>query len=103
MGPLSIRAARPDNAETLFVIHRESAMTAHVEVFPPDLYRFPDEQMRKVWAEAQRGHVRADRRASRQSGRVRDRLAGLAAEPVRAAGRVGPAEPALRSTTRPLR
>jgi GNAT superfamily N-acetyltransferase len=54
MGPLSIRAARPGDAETLFVLHRESAMTAYVEVFPPDLYRFPDAQMRKVWAEALR-------------------------------------------------
>ena len=54
MGALTIRAARPDDAETLFVLHRESAMTAYVEVFPPDLYRFPDAQMRKVWAEALR-------------------------------------------------
>lgn len=54
MGPLSIRAARPGDAETLFVAHRESAMTAYVEVFPPDLYGFPDAQMRKVWAEALR-------------------------------------------------
>ena len=52
MGPLSIRAARPDDAEALFTIHRESATTAYVEIFPPDRYRFPDAQMRKVWAEA---------------------------------------------------
>ena len=54
MGPRSIRAARPDDAEALFTIHRESAMTAYVEIFPPDRYRFPDAQMRKVWAEALR-------------------------------------------------
>jgi GNAT superfamily N-acetyltransferase len=54
MGPLSIRAARPDDAETLFTIHRESATTAYVEIFPPDRYRFPDAQMRKVWTEALR-------------------------------------------------
>jgi GNAT superfamily N-acetyltransferase len=54
MGPLSIRAARPDDAETLFTIHRESATTAYAEIFPPDRYRFPDAQMRKVWAEALR-------------------------------------------------
>jgi GNAT superfamily N-acetyltransferase len=54
MGPLSIRAARPDEAETLFTIHRESVTTAHVKIFPPDRYRFPDTQMRKVWAEALR-------------------------------------------------
>ena len=54
MGPLSIRAARPDDAEKLFTIHRESATTAYVEIFPPDRYRFPDAQMRKVWVEALR-------------------------------------------------
>jgi GNAT superfamily N-acetyltransferase len=54
MGTLSIRAARPDEAETLFAIHRESAMTAHVEIFPPDRYRFPDAEMREVWARALR-------------------------------------------------
>jgi GNAT superfamily N-acetyltransferase len=54
MGLLSIRAARPDEAETLFVIHRESATAAYVEIFPPDHYRFPNAQMRKVWAEALR-------------------------------------------------
>jgi GNAT superfamily N-acetyltransferase len=54
MGLLSIRAARPDDAETLFTIHRESATTAYVELFPPDRYGFPDSQMRKVWAEALR-------------------------------------------------
>jgi GNAT superfamily N-acetyltransferase len=54
MGPLSIRAARLDEAETLFTIHRESVTTAHVKIFPPDRYRFPDAQMRKVWAAALR-------------------------------------------------
>ena len=42
MGALSIRAAGPNDAETLFAIHRESATTAYVEIFPPDRYRFPD-------------------------------------------------------------
>ena len=54
MGLLSIRSARPDDAETLFTIHHESATTAHVEIFPPDRYRFPDAQMRRVWADALR-------------------------------------------------
>jgi GNAT superfamily N-acetyltransferase len=49
MGQLSIRASGPDDAETLFAIHRESAMTAYVEIFPPDRYRFPDGEMREVW------------------------------------------------------
>ena len=52
MGTLSIRTGEPDDAETLFAIHRESAMMANVEIFPPDLYTFPDAEMRKVWAEA---------------------------------------------------
>jgi GNAT superfamily N-acetyltransferase len=54
MDGLSIRAAEPDDAETLFAIHRESAMTAYVEIFPPDRYRFPDAEMREVWAGALR-------------------------------------------------
>ena len=54
MGPLSIRASGPDDAETLFAIHRESAMTAYVEIFPPDRYHFPDAQMREVWTRALR-------------------------------------------------
>jgi GNAT superfamily N-acetyltransferase len=54
MGTLSIRAARPDEAETLFAIHRESAMAAYVEIFPPDHYRFPDAEMREVWVRALR-------------------------------------------------
>lgn len=49
MGALSIRTGRPHDAEALFAIHRESAMTAYVEVFPPDRYRFPDEEMRAHW------------------------------------------------------
>ena len=52
MGALSIRAARPEDAETLFAIHRESATTAYAEIFPPDRYAFPDAEMREVWARA---------------------------------------------------
>jgi GNAT superfamily N-acetyltransferase len=54
MGALSIRAAGPNDDETLFAIHRESAMAAYVEIFPPDRYRFPDAEMREVWALALR-------------------------------------------------
>lgn len=54
MGALSIRAAGPNDAETLLAIHRESAMTTYVEIFPPDRYRFPDAEMREVWARALR-------------------------------------------------
>jgi len=65
MGALSIRAAGPDDAETLFTIHRESAMTAYVEIFPPDRFRFPDEQMREVWAQATRDEETSVRIAER--------------------------------------
>ena len=61
------RSGRLDRrGQTLFTIHRESATTAYVKIFPPDRYRF-DAQMRKVWAEALRSDdVCADRRAGRQ-------------------------------------
>lgn len=52
MGSLSIRAGVAADAETLFAIHRESAMTAYVGVFPPDRYRFADAPMRAHWQEA---------------------------------------------------
>jgi GNAT superfamily N-acetyltransferase len=52
MGGLSIRRATAEDAETLFRIHRESAMTAYVEIFPPDRYRFPDAAMRAHWVRA---------------------------------------------------
>lgn len=54
MGALSIRTGRPHDAEALFAIHRESAMTAHVKIFPPDRYRFPDARMRAHWEAALR-------------------------------------------------
>jgi GNAT superfamily N-acetyltransferase len=50
VGALTIRRAGPADAETLYAIHRESAMTAYVHIFPPDRYRFPDDQMRAHWA-----------------------------------------------------
>ncbi len=54
MGALLIRTGTSDDAETLFAIHKESAMTAHVEIFPPERYRFPDDRMRAHWQEAVR-------------------------------------------------
>jgi GNAT superfamily N-acetyltransferase len=54
MGDLRIRAGRPDDVEALFAIHRESAMTAYVEVFPPERYRFPEEEMRAHWSSSLR-------------------------------------------------
>lgn len=52
MGDLLIRPGGPSDAETLFRIHRESAMAAYVNVFPPTSYAFPDERMRRHWVEA---------------------------------------------------
>ena len=49
MGVLSIRAGVVDDAETLFAIHRESAMATYADVFPPDRYRFPEARMREHW------------------------------------------------------
>jgi diamine N-acetyltransferase len=49
MGALTIRRAAPADAETLYAIHRESAITAYVHIFPPDRHRFPDDEMRAHW------------------------------------------------------
>ena len=49
VGGLAIRPGSPDDGDTLFAIHRESAITAYVEIFPPDRYRFPDAEMRAHW------------------------------------------------------
>ena len=49
---LELRTGRPEDAETLFSIHRESAMAAYVEIFPPDWYRFPETEMRAQWVSA---------------------------------------------------
>ena len=46
---LEIRAGRPDDAGALFAIHRDSAMTAYVEIFPPERYPFPEAEMRAHW------------------------------------------------------
>jgi GNAT superfamily N-acetyltransferase len=49
---LTLRRGTPDDAEILFAIHRESAMTAYAHIFPPDRYAFPDEEMRAHWVSA---------------------------------------------------
>jgi GNAT superfamily N-acetyltransferase len=49
VGSLTIRRAVPADAETLYAIHRESAITAYVHIFPPDRYPFPDAEMRAHW------------------------------------------------------
>jgi putative acetyltransferase len=46
-----LRSGRPDDAETLYAIHRESVLTAYAHIFPPDRYTFPDDEMRAHWVE----------------------------------------------------
>ena len=41
----SIVSSVAADAETLYAIHRESAIAAYVQIFPPDRYRFPDDEM----------------------------------------------------------
>ena len=47
-----MRAARPDEADTLLAIQREAAVDAFAHVYPPERYPFPDDAIREVWAEA---------------------------------------------------
>jgi putative acetyltransferase len=47
-----IRAARPDESETLLRLQRAAAVAAFAHVFPPDLYPFPDNGVRADWEDA---------------------------------------------------
>jgi ribosomal protein S18 acetylase RimI-like enzyme len=49
---IDVRPARPDEADTLLAIQRESAVNAFAHVYPPERYPFPDDAIREVWAEA---------------------------------------------------
>lgn len=51
MRALTLRRAGPDDADTLFEIHRASALAAYADVFPPERYPFPDDDMRAHWNE----------------------------------------------------
>jgi GNAT superfamily N-acetyltransferase len=53
--PLTLRRGRPEDAETLYSIHRESVLLAYAHIFPPDRYEFPDAEMRAHWIEQLRG------------------------------------------------
>jgi GNAT superfamily N-acetyltransferase len=46
---ISIRRGGPSDAAAVFAIHRESALAAYAQVFPPDRYAFPDDEMRRHW------------------------------------------------------
>jgi GNAT superfamily N-acetyltransferase len=47
-----IRDARPDDLETLLTIQREASVAGFAKVFPPELYTYPTDEVRKVWREA---------------------------------------------------
>jgi ribosomal protein S18 acetylase RimI-like enzyme len=49
---LELRQAQLDEADTLLAIQREAAVDAFAHVYPPELYPFPDDAIREVWAEA---------------------------------------------------
>ena len=46
-----IRRSGPDEAETHFTIHREACLPALAHIFPPELYPFPDDEVRRRWRE----------------------------------------------------
>jgi GNAT superfamily N-acetyltransferase len=46
---LTIRPARPDEAETLLGVQREACVVAFAHIFPPERYPFPDEDVLAHW------------------------------------------------------
>jgi GNAT superfamily N-acetyltransferase len=47
-----IRAARPDEAESLLTVQRDACVVAFAHIYPPELYPFPDDAVRQAWREA---------------------------------------------------
>jgi GNAT superfamily N-acetyltransferase len=47
-----IREARPDEAELVAGIQRDSAVAAFAHIFPPDRYPFPIEAVTQRWIQA---------------------------------------------------
>ena len=54
--PIRIRRARSDDVELLLSIQRASAVEAFPQVFPPERYPFPDDEVRAAWTEALASH-----------------------------------------------
>jgi GNAT superfamily N-acetyltransferase len=52
---VALRAGRPEDADVLYAIHRESVLVAYAHIFPPDRYAFPDAEMKAHWVEQLRG------------------------------------------------
>jgi putative acetyltransferase len=47
-----IREARNDDVEALLAIQRGASVKAFAHIFPPELYPFPDDEIRGVWRDA---------------------------------------------------
>jgi GNAT superfamily N-acetyltransferase len=47
-----IRPARPDDVESLLAIQRAACVKAFAHIYPPDLYPFPDDDIRDMWRDA---------------------------------------------------
>ena len=47
-----IREARPDEADLLAGIQRDASVAGFAQIFPPDRYRYPIEDVRQRWVEA---------------------------------------------------
>jgi GNAT superfamily N-acetyltransferase len=47
---LQIRAARPDEADTLMTIQRDACVAAFAHIYPPDRYPFPEADVRAIWS-----------------------------------------------------
>jgi len=47
-----IRPARRDEADALLAIQRDACVAAFAHIYPPDLYPFPDNDVRDLWRAA---------------------------------------------------
>jgi GNAT superfamily N-acetyltransferase len=47
-----IRPARADDVESLLAIQRAACVKAFAHIYPPDLYPFPDDDIRDMWRDA---------------------------------------------------
>jgi GNAT superfamily N-acetyltransferase len=46
-----IRDARPDDLEALLTIQREASVAGFANVFPPERYPYPTQEVRELWRE----------------------------------------------------